>query len=207
MNLIRPQNIKCLNLFTNLVFKNRTLPSPRTNLISTLTDLKNAQTSAKTQIRFITYRTPTNASKSKVFKPTTITVTKGNEFLKVDLQDENGIDLGKFKLLDAKKLADRKELKLVMIDEKPIFKLMSGQDLLKLQLKTRDDKKLEEKVHKLKEVDLNLGIDDHDLETKVNHVKGFYEKGHPIKIVIKSRIMNKNVIFFFLVFFIIKNNF
>ncbi len=97
--------------------------------------------------------------------------------------------------------ANRSELKLVIIDEvssPPKFQLMTGQELFKLQMKLKENEKIEKaayvnKVLKEKEIDFNLGISDHDFETKLKMMNNFYEKGHPIRIKVASKIANAKV--------------
>lgn len=146
----------------------------------------------------INYKTPTN--RTKVFKPSTVAVTNANKHLVIEVFDHDDKDLGKMSMEKAKELADKSELKLVITDEScspPKFKLMTGNELYKLQVKTRHDHKLDKesanKVTKSKEIDINLGISDHDLEIKLKMAHNFYEKGHPITIKILSKIINKRV--------------
>ena len=91
----------------------------------------------------------------------------------------------------------------MIIDEStkpPKFKLMNGNELYQLQLKHREEKRAEKdagfKYLKEKEIDINLGISDHDLDIKVKMIQNFFEKGNPIKIKIKSVIVGKSVIHF-----------
>lgn len=149
----------------------------------------------------INYKTPTN--RSKVFKPETIAVTNANKHLEIELFDQNEKDLGKMSMEKAKDLANRSELKLVITNDSttpPKFKLMSGNELYKMQIKTRNENKFDKentlKVTKEKEIDINLGISEHDLEIKIKMAQNFYEKGHSIKIKIISKIVKKSVIFF-----------
>jgi translation initiation factor IF-3 len=149
----------------------------------------------------INVKTPANSH--KVFRPSTIAVTNANKHLIVNLFDQSNTDLGKMSMEKAKELSLKGDLKLVIIDEStkpPKFKLMNGNELYQLQLKHRDEKRAEKetgnKFLKEKEVDINLGISDHDLDVKVKMIHNFYEKGNPIKIKIKSLIAGKNVSFF-----------
>lgn len=138
------------------------------------------------------YKTPTNNSKS--FKPSTIAVTNANKHLMINLFDQNDTFLGKMSMEKAKEMADKSELKLVIVDDKespPKFKLMTGSQLYKTQMTTKDAVK----VPKNKEIDINLGISDHDLETKIKMLHNFHEKGHMVTIKIISKIMNKKVSF------------
>jgi translation initiation factor IF-3 len=139
-----------------------------------------------------------------LFRPSTIAVTKANEHLIVNLLDQDDVDLGKMRMGEAKIIAIEKDLKLVIIDEStkpPKFKLMNGNELCQYQLKHRDEKRAEKeagvKSLKEKEVEINLGISDHDLGIKVKMIQNFYDKGNPIKIKIKSVIAGKSVSFFF----------
>jgi translation initiation factor IF-3 len=92
----------------------------------------------------------------------------------------------------AKEMANKSELKLVIVDDKespPKFKLMTGNQLYKSQMTTKDAVK----APKSKEIDINLGISDHDLDTKMKMLHNFHEKGHPVTIKIMSKIINKKV--------------
>jgi translation initiation factor IF-3 len=144
--------------------------------------------------RFLHYKTPVN--RPKAFRPSTLPVTNANKHLIINLIDEKDIDLGEIRLDKAKDIADSKELKLVIIDEvssPPKFKLMNGNDLYQLQIKYRDDYKENVKEPKTKEIEVNLGIDDHDLDIKLKMLKNFFEKGYSIKFKVTSRIINKKV--------------
>lgn len=147
----------------------------------------------------INYKTPTN--RAKVFKPTTVAVTNANKHLQIELTGNDEVNLGRISMEKAKELADKSDFKLVIIDENcspPKFKLMTGQELYKAQIKVRDEHKKdsdEPKMAKEKEIDINLGISDHDLDIKIKMVHSFYDKGHPIKIKVLSKIQKKKVNF------------
>jgi len=138
------------------------------------------------------YKTPTN--NSKTFKPTTIAVTNANKHLMINVFDQKDTFLGKMSMEKAKEMANKSELKLVIVDDTespPKFKLMTGNQLYKAQMNTKDAVK----VPKNKEIDINLGISDHDLETKIKMLHNFHEKGHFVTIKLISKIMNKKVSF------------
>lgn len=83
----------------------------------------------------VDYKTPTNSH--KVFRPTTVAVTKQNKHLEVDLSDENGQEIGKVRLAVADQMAKTKNLRLVIMNEStspPKFRLLHGSDLVKLQM-------------------------------------------------------------------------
>ena len=101
---------------------------------------------------------------------------------------------------EAKNKADLAGLKLVIIDDQsapPQFKLMKGSELYQLQMKAKDESRVEKessnKPMKEKEVEINLGISDHDLDTKLKMINNFYTKGHSIKIILRSQIFQKQV--------------
>ena len=84
-----------------------------------------------------------------------------------------------------------------MIDEAPSpphGKLITGKELYELQIKYRhSEERANLKLPKEKEVDMNIGIDVHDLDIKLNMIKNFVEKGHPVIIKIDSKIKNNKV--------------
>jgi len=142
-----------------------------------------------------TVKTPFNSTKH--FQPSSVGVTKANRHLKVELTDHSGRPLGKMSLREANEKAVSVQLKLVILSEEtdpPQFKLMTGKELFKLQMESKDEardaKGLEQP--KPKEITVNLGIEDHDLDIKLKMLKNFHEKGHPVKFVVTSRIMHKS---------------
>ena len=140
------------------------------------------------------YLTPTETH-NKTFYPSTIAVTKSNNHLDVLLFDKNNQLIGKMNLATAKAEAEKQELKLVIVEESspPRFQLMTGSDLKELQMKLKKELK-GEKEEAEKVVKINLGIGEHDLETKMKAIKAFHEKGHPIRLLIASKILNKKVL-------------
>lgn len=140
------------------------------------------------------FKTPVN--RAKAFSPTTVNVGRGNKHLLINLFDEIDNDLGKISLEAANELAKKKELKLVIIDDvcSPVkFKLMNGNNLYKMQREYRETNKDFVKETKEKEVRFKLGIDENDFAIKKKMIHQFYEKGHLVKIIIKSQIARKFV--------------
>lgn len=135
------------------------------------------------------YKTPTN--RQKIFRPTSVPVTKQNQHLEIDLSDENGKELGRVSMKEASELAKSRNLRLAIVDEStspPKFRLLEGKELARLQMQAKQDGATgKEVVHKMKEVQINLGIADHDLEIKTKMANNFLEKGHDVNILIKSR--------------------
>ena len=134
---------------------------------------------------------------NQVFEPSTVYMSNANKHLTIVLFDENDQNLGNMSFEKANLVANNKTKKLVQINENspPEFKLMTGHELHQLQMAVKEKKKAK-KIIKDKEVQMNLGIEEHDLDIKVKMIKNFYEKGHLIKIEIQSRILNKAVIQF-----------
>lgn len=166
-----------LNLIRNIILGNYNVTQPKVDLT-----------------RYLNYKTPVN--RPKVFTPTTLPVTNANKHLKVVLSDNKDVDLGEMRLEKAKELAESKNLKLVIVEENstpPKFKLMSGKELHELQMKYRDTNRENTKETKVKEIEVNLGIDDHDLDIKLKMLRNFYDKGYTVKFKISSRILNKKV--------------
>jgi translation initiation factor IF-3 len=180
----------------NLFLRRLAQPVSLARLSSNINLLQNVRPISATAItQTINYKTPTN--RAKKFSPTTVPVTKANAHLEIHLFDDKDSDLGKVRMSEAKQLAEKRELKLVITDEScspPRFKLMSGAELFKLQMKTKEsDADNAVKNLKEKEVDFNLGISDHDFDIKMKMVANFHERGHAVKIKVISKIANKSV--------------
>ena len=174
-----------LNIMRNIIFKSPT----KFNSVVPLCIINNNEIK-----RYLQYKTPVN--RTKTFSPTTIAVTNANKHLIINLFDENNVDLCEMRLDNAKYLADGKKLKLVVTEETsspPKFTLMNGHSLFQLQMKYREINKENAKEQKTKEIEVNLGIDDHDLEIKIKMLKHFFEKGDLIKFKVLSKIINKKV--------------
>lgn len=164
-------------------------PTPQTFKFARLNTITAISSFHTSPISTADYKTPTN--RHKVFRPTTVSVTKQNQHLMVDLSDENEIELGKVNLQEANEMAKSKNLRLVLVDESaspPKFRLMHGSDLVKLQMQAKHDGVEDENHHlRTKEIQFNLGISDHDLEIKAKMGNNFVEKGHDLIIHIKSK--------------------
>jgi translation initiation factor IF-3 len=131
-------------------------------------------------------------SSSKPTKPQTVAVTKANQHLKINLLDENSVELGVVPMEFGKKIAADKNLKLVMLDEKerpPRFQLVSGTRLAQMQMEQKAKLKAEsQKSMPEKEIRVNLTISEHDLQIKLKHIKELCDRGHPIILKIESKI-------------------
>lgn len=199
MNLVDFRKVCFLKLITNSILsKNVTQISSRRFAAHLL--VNNRAFNCSPNLNYAeNYKSPTPTNRAKIFRPMTVGVTKANQHLIIDLNDENDKELGHMSLEKANDLAESRQLKLVIIDEEPSppkFKLMTGGELAKIQIKMKHEgRDLSNKVSKDKEININLGISDYDLEMKIKMAKNFHEKGHNVLIAVKSQILNKKVVF------------
>lgn len=99
---------------------------------------------------------------------------------------------------EALALARSMSLDLILVDEKaepPVCKLA---DYLKKVIENKEKKQQEGEAAKqnkskpMKEMVVAAGIDPHDLETKLNKIKGFLEDGHAVKVLLSSKKRTKS---------------
>ncbi len=92
------------------------------------------------------------------------------------------------KALDA---AYAKELDLVCMSpnaEPPVCKIMDYGKYRFEQMKREKEAKKNQKVIEIKEIRIiGLGIDEHDIDTKVNHIIRFLKDGNKVKVAIRFR--------------------
>jgi len=96
--------------------------------------------------------------------------------------DEDGV----MSSYEASKLAENKEMDLVLINENaeiPICKIMNYQKFIYEQEKN----KKKNKTLPLKEIKMGPNISENDLGTKVKQITKFLEKGHKVKTFIQFR--------------------
>lgn len=94
-------------------------------------------------------------------------------------------DEGIMSLAEAIKLAESKELDLVMINEKakpPVCRIMNYEKFIYEQNKKPKNKTLD-----LKEIKLGPNTSENDLEYRVKHMIEFLKKGHKVKISLQFR--------------------
>jgi translation initiation factor IF-3 len=108
----------------------------------------------------------------------------------VRLIDEDGAQLGIIPTIDALKMAKERELDLVEVSPKavpPVCKIMDyGKFKYQVAKKAQETKK-KQTVIQVKEMKLGLKIEEHDLQFKLNHIKGFLKEGNKVKIVVMFR--------------------
>ncbi len=105
------------------------------------------------------------------------------------IDDEQG-QIGIMPPYEALKLARSKNLDLVEISpaaQPPVCKIMDyGKYLYQQEKKEREAKK-HQKTITVKEVKFRINVDDHDYETKKNHVLRFLDEGDKVKVTIFFR--------------------
>jgi translation initiation factor IF-3 len=110
----------------------------------------------------------------------------------VRLLDSVGGNLGIVPYFKALTMAEDQGLDLILINstaQPPVCKIGDvGKYKYEMKKRTREaDKKVRENRVDLKEVQLRPGIDRHDLDVKIKHIKEWLEHGDRVKIVIKFR--------------------
>ena len=107
--------------------------------------------------------------------------------------DADGANLGVLPFFKALALAQEQELDLILIsannNNPPVCKIADiGKHKYDMQKRQKEvDKKSRENRVEIKEVQLRPGIDKHDLDVKIKHIKEWLEEGDRVKIVMKFR--------------------
>lgn len=108
----------------------------------------------------------------------------------VRLIDADGSPLGILGIKDAQKLANSKHLDLVKIAPQavpPVCKIMDYGKFKFEQAKREKEARKNQHVVNIKEIRISLSIDNHDLETKINHVTKFLKSGDKVKVSIRFK--------------------
>ena len=104
--------------------------------------------------------------------------------------DDEGQQIGILTPYDALKMAREKNLDLVEISPTaipPVCRIMDYGKFLYQQEKKEREAKKHQKVIVVKEVKFRINVDDHDYETKKNHVLRFLDEGDKVKATIFYR--------------------
>jgi translation initiation factor IF-3 len=104
--------------------------------------------------------------------------------------DDEGQQIGILPPFEALKMAREKNLDLVEISPTavpPVCRIMDYGKFLYQQEKKEREAKKHQKVIVVKEVKFRINVDDHDYETKKNHVLRFLEDGDKVKATIFFR--------------------
>ncbi len=103
---------------------------------------------------------------------------------------ENNEQLGIMPSREALDLAYEKDLDLVLISpnaEPPVCRIMDYGKFKFDQAKRLKEQRKAQKTVEIKEVQLSMTIDTHDVEVKAKHAKRFLEEGDKVKVSIRMR--------------------
>jgi translation initiation factor IF-3 len=120
-------------------------------------------------------------------------VTNINERIRakeVRLIDEDGSMLGVMSTYDAIKIARERELDLVEVSPKaqpPVARIMDYGKFKYQSAKRAAEAKKKQTIIQVKEMKLGLKIEEHDLQCKLNHLRGFLSEGDKVKLTIMFR--------------------
>jgi translation initiation factor IF-3 len=104
--------------------------------------------------------------------------------------DDEGKQIGILPPFEALKMAREKNLDLVEISptaQPPVVRIMDYGKFLYQQEKREREAKKHQKTITVKEVKFRINVDDHDYETKKNHVLRFLDEGDKVKATIFFR--------------------
>lgn len=105
----------------------------------------------------------------------------------VRLIDDEGINHGVIKTIDALKMAVDKDLDLVVVSpdqEPPVAKILDyGKYRFESEKRAKDARKKQHTID-LKEVKMRYKIDTHDYDVKVKNIKKFLLSGNKVKIMV-----------------------
>ncbi|WML35857.1 translation initiation factor IF-3 [Clostridium sp. OS1-26] len=103
---------------------------------------------------------------------------------------DDGSQMGVISSREALKLAEEKELDLVMISPNanpPVCKIMDFGKYIYEQSKKDKEAKKKQKVINVKEVRLSPTIEDHDISIKANNARKFLLAGDKVKVTVRFR--------------------
>ncbi len=110
----------------------------------------------------------------------------------VRLIDENGKQIGIVPLQEAMRIAEEKGLDLVEIAPQanpPVCKILDYGKFIYEQKKKEKEAKKKQKEHamEVKDINLSLRIDEHDLKVKLKHMREFLQDGDKVRVRIRFR--------------------
>lgn len=118
-------------------------------------------------------------------------INEAIKFKEVRVIDSNGVQLGVLPIAKALEAAYAQDLDLVNVSpnsDPPVCKIIDYGKYRFEQMKREKEAKKNQKVIDIKEIRIiGLGIDPHDLETKVNHAKRFLKDGDKVKVSVRLR--------------------
>lgn len=102
----------------------------------------------------------------------------------------DGEQLGVISSAEAKRLAEEKDLDLVMISPNatpPVCKIMDFGKFVYEQSKKEKEAKKKQKIVEIKEVRCSLTIEEHDIDIKAKNARKFLLEGDKVKITVRFR--------------------
>nr|XP_034971970.1 translation initiation factor IF-3, mitochondrial [Zootoca vivipara]XP_034971971.1 translation initiation factor IF-3, mitochondrial [Zootoca vivipara]XP_034971972.1 translation initiation factor IF-3, mitochondrial [Zootoca vivipara] len=110
----------------------------------------------------------------------------------IQLIDENGENQGNIHRADVIRIMDERAVKLVLLNEKadpPMYRLMSGQQILEERLRLRDKQKASSKNGPVqqKELTFSTAIEQHDLDTKMKQIQQWIDKKHHVRVTLQQK--------------------
>ncbi|MEB3278929.1 translation initiation factor IF-3 [Capilliphycus salinus ALCB114379] len=117
-------------------------------------------------------------------------INENIRFPKIRVIDTDGGQLGILAPREAQRLAEEKELDLVLVSDKadpPVCRIMDyGKYKFEQEKRAREAKKKQHTAD-VKEVKMRYKIDDHDYQVRVNQAKRFLKSGDKVKATIMFR--------------------
>jgi len=106
---------------------------------------------------------------------------------KVRVIDNEGEQVGVMDLESALKEAEKRDLDLVEVAPNADPVVAKILDYGKYKYQQEKKKQKQEKKKKLKTIKFTIKIEEHDFNTKVNHIKRFLKKGHKVRATVFFR--------------------
>jgi translation initiation factor IF-3 len=88
---------------------------------------------------------------------------------------------------EALRKADDEGLDLVVVSDKSDPIVVRIQDFKKIEYEKKKAKQKQTRTSELKEIQLKVNISDHDLETKMNSIRKFLERGDKVKLMVRLK--------------------
>ncbi len=83
--------------------------------------------------------------------------------------------------------AEEQGLDLVIVSDKSDPPVVRIQDFKKLEYEKKKARAKQSRTSELKEIQLKVNISDHDLQTKINAIKKFLERGDKVKLSVRLK--------------------
>jgi len=132
-----------------------------------------------------------NTSRSNGEKrPQTVRINHRIRVPEVRVIASDGSQLGILATSEAIRLADEQGLDLIEVNAKadpPVCKISDFGKMKYEEKKKASEAKKKQTVIEVKELQIRPKTDDHDLEVKANHAKGFLSDGNKVRITCKMR--------------------